>query len=272
MNGFRGSVSELKEDYTHGSSWYFERIAQILLDIDKNDLNSFVKSLGSIRPGMGSIANIEDILARSKFLTKEDVRRMGSKLLDYKKRSEAYLKSEIRKIKIRKAITISYSSAVKVMIEGSGLEELFLLRSRPGSEYRQAEREYGRFCKVTVIPDSAMFEFTKSVDAVLIGFDGLYSNGYLLNKVGTTPLCLSAKELGINTYAIGESYKASDKPFDVTMEKRIVSGGKTLRVSIFDKVPLSLITELVTDLGAFRKPSSAIVEKIHGEFLKGISK
>ncbi|MGC8561978.1 MAG: hypothetical protein ACP5UZ_01975 [Thermoplasmata archaeon] len=173
MEEFQRTISELKRDYIHGSSWYFERIAELLTGINLNDLKLLVKSMDEIRPGMASISNTGLVLKTSKIESDEDLRKTGRLLVEYRKRAVDNLKSEVRKLRIRSAVAISYSSAVKTFIESTGLEELLLLKSSPGNEYKVAEKDYGAICNVTVIPDSASYAFVNSVEAVIIGFDGL---------------------------------------------------------------------------------------------------
>ena len=270
MEDVQKTISQLRGDYIHGSSWYFEKIANLISGITKGDLKYLVDSIHSIRPGMASISNIELVLKTTSIHSDEDLRRIGRLLLDYKNMAKERLISEVRKVKIRRAISISYSSAVRTFIEGTGLEELVLLESRPGHEYKAAKQDYGEICNVTVIPDSAAYAFANSVEAAVLGFDGLYSNGYLVNKVGSVPLCLSAKEAGIGVYAIGESFKAS-KGYVGSMKERETKGKIPSKIQTFERVPLSFIDKLITDTGTFRRPRKETVGLIQAVFIDGFS-
>jgi translation initiation factor eIF-2B subunit delta len=263
-------VSQLRRDYVHGSSWYFEKIANLIAGITKGDLKLLVDSIGSIRPGMASISNIELVLRTTRIDSDDDLRGIGKSMLDYKNRATERLISEVRKVKIKSAMSISYSSAIRAFIEGTELEELVLLESRPGNEYKVAKKDYGTICNVTVIPDSAAYAYANSVDAVVMGFDGLYSNGYLVNKIGSVPLCLSAREAGIGVYAVGESFKASRDPVGRLKEGKIGRKAPS-KIPIFDQVRLSLIDRLITDTGTFSRPNREVVRSIHEFFVEGVS-
>ena len=263
-------ISQLRADYIHGSSWYVEKIANRIAGITKGDLKFLVDSIHSVRPGMASISNIELVLKTTRIDSDDDLRKIGKSLLDYRNRAKERLMSEARKVKIKRAISISYSSAVRTFIEGTRLEELVLLESRPGYEYKAAKQDYGAICNVTVIPDSAAYAYANSVDAVVIGFDGLYSNGYLVNKIGSVPLCLSAKEAGIGVYAIGESFKASKDSVGSVKERKI-GGEISSKIPTFERVPLSFVDKLITDTGTFRRPRKETVGLIQAVFVDEFS-
>ena len=270
MEDVQKIISQLRRDYIHGSSWYSEKVANLIAGITKRDLKFLVDSLHFIRPGMASISNIELVLRTTRIHSDDDLRKIGKSLLDYKNRATERLMSEVRKVKIKSALSISYSSAVRTFIEGTGLEELVLLESRPGHEYKVAKQDYGEICNVTVIPDSAAYAYANSVDAAVIGFDGLYSNGYLANKIGSVPLCLSAKECGIGVYAIGESFKSS-KDSVGSMKESKIGGDISYKVPTFERVPLSFIDKLITDTGTFRRPRKETVGLIQAVFVDEFS-
>ena len=270
MNGIKDSIREMKKDYTHGSSWYYERISQLLVNVDQEGLTILLRSLGSIRPGMGSIANIEEVVKREKVANVYSARPLGQKLSDYSERCKIELNRNLEKLNGKKIMTISYSSAIRRLIERSPPDKLVLLDSKPGKESRTAAKNYGKFCKVMVVPDSSMYSYMNSVDLVVTGFDGLYANGFLTNKVGTYPLYLSAREAGIEVLAIGESFKSTINQKVEISERNVRFFGRRYTVPLLESVPLKYVDRLVTDQGQFIRPDFKTVELLHDAFLQGV--
>ncbi len=271
MENIRREVSRLRRDYVHGSSWYFEYVAKLLAKASYDEVGYLYNYLQDIRPGMGSLSNIREAMEGRGVETKEDANQLGLDLLKYLEDAESRMRVEAAKVRIRTALSISHSGAVKLLVEEGGIEKIFLLRSSPGKEYRRAVAEYSKYCDVTVIPDAAMYSLTKDVDAVVTGVDGLYSSGFFTNKLGTAPLCLSARERGVRVIVAGESFKAADIEPHVSWTK--VYLGKSLhKVPLFDLVPISFIDELITDRGTFKNQQKGVLGKLHSYFLSTITK
>ena len=117
--------------------------------------------------------------------------------------------------------------------------------------------------KVAVIPDCAIAQVMAKgeVDAVLVGADRSAQNGDIINKVGTYPLALMAREFGIPFYALvqepgplatGEEVRIEERPVAelLTFQGRslIPDGQERIqgRYPAFDLTPASLISCLVS--------------------------
>ncbi|MEM1613544.1 MAG: hypothetical protein QXP25_01380 [Thermoplasmatales archaeon] len=255
-------MRELERDYVHGSSWYFSRISEILKSVD--DFEEFTLWLEKLRPGMAPLSLVSEILKEFHPRGKEDLEYLSSVLLD-----------EINEAKIRigknaprnlgNVITVSYSSAVLSLISNANVDRVYLLRSNPGTEYRDAAREYGKFSDVVVIPDSSCAYFAGKADYVLTGFDGIYRNGFISNKIGTRPLLISAAEEGKDVIAAGESYKAQlENPSDMAMKKIRKTDG-SLKIPLLELIPLKYITKIISDIGTL-EPSEISVQKMYSSF------
>jgi len=261
-------LSEMRRDLVHGSGWYFEKISELLSGIREEELPALRRSLPSIRPGMASISNIYELLKTRDDWSTDEARDLGRKLSEFKALSFERLRRQARGTKIGRAVTISYSKAVELFLMEAGVESVTLIQSKPGNEWKVAQREYGKFAEVTPIPESAMIALMGNVDSVIIGFDGIFASGYLTNKVGTHPLCLAAREVGKKVVAVGESFKSSVKPpGNVFMINTRISGKKVV-IPLFDFVPLNLVGLLVTDIGTFVSPKVRDVVALHEEFIK----
>jgi methylthioribose-1-phosphate isomerase len=115
---------------------------------------------------------------------------------------------------------------------------------------------------VSVIPDCAAAQVMNrgSVNAIVVGADRCAQNGDVINKIGTYPLALMAKEFGIPFYALVQDPGGLVRGQDLTIEERpatelltfqgeplLVEGGDRLagRYPGFDVTPAALITRLV---------------------------
>ncbi len=115
---------------------------------------------------------------------------------------------------------------------------------------------------VSVVPDCAAAQVMDrgEVNAVVVGSDRCAQNGDVINKVGTYPLALMAKEYGIPFYALVQDPGGLVQGEDVSIEERsakellvfqgeplLAEGGDKLagRYPAFDVTPAALITRLI---------------------------
>ncbi|MBI2985239.1 MAG: hypothetical protein HYY45_00585 [Deltaproteobacteria bacterium] len=113
--------------------------------------------------------------------------------------------------------------------------------------------------RVALIPDCAIAQVMAKgeVNAVLVGADRCAQNGDVINKVGTYPLALMAKEYNVPFHALVQEPGLLAKGEDVLIEERPVSElfafqsrarapeGLKGRYPAFDLTPSSLITTLI---------------------------
>ncbi len=126
--------------------------------------------------------------------------------------------------------------------------------------------------EVTVIPDCAIAQVMakREVDAVLVGADRSAQNGDIINKVGTYPIAMMAKEFDIPFYVLVQQPGPLAKGEDVRIEERPVAelltfhsrsltpGGQNKiqgRYPAFDLTPASLISSLVSFDGTYTPES-----------------
>jgi methylthioribose-1-phosphate isomerase len=115
---------------------------------------------------------------------------------------------------------------------------------------------------VSLIPDCAIAQVMArgDVNAVIVGSDRCAQNGDIINKVGTYPLALMAREHGIPFFSLVQDPGPLTRGDEVTIEERpahelltfqeqplIVDGGNKLagRYPAFDVTPSSLISNLI---------------------------
>jgi ribose 1,5-bisphosphate isomerase len=159
--------------------------------------------------------------------------------------------------------------------------EVINTETRPLFQGRITLRELAKNgVKVTHIPDSAVRHFIKNANIVIVGADTITSDGYLVNKVGTSHLALAAWEAGIPFYSAAEFIKfspASLEGGEVVIEFRSASevldiypGGladelRRLGVEVlnpaFDFTPPEFITAFITNLGIIPPQLSVLIIK-----------
>lgn len=125
-----------------------------------------------------------------------------------------------------------------------------------------------------VIVDSAAASIltTGDVDAVVVGADRIAANGDTANKIGTFPLALAARYVGVPFVVVapettvdlatgsGAEIRVEDRgPDEVCMfrDVRSAPAGSSARNPAFDVTPAQLITAIVTE--------SSIIHLSHGE-------
>ncbi|MEM0160735.1 MAG: hypothetical protein QW258_04755 [Thermoplasmata archaeon] len=258
----------MKKDLIHGSSWYFDRTLELLKDTDLDDLAENLKAIKILRP-MGALTNIVEVLQNTK-----DVRELKIKIENLKKyriNAKEDLKKIVSKLEFRSFITISYSSAILSLLEISRPHHVYLMESRPGSEVRKALKEYSKYADIRVVPDSAIWGFIEKSDLVIIGADGIYSGGFVINKIGSRPLISCAKMLNVPIYVVMESYKASDTDPSIITEMDFRYFGHSINVPLFEKVPLSEISYLITESGIFADPKPSDIKHMHDHFIHSVT-
>ena len=270
-------LRELREDKVHGASWYFLKGIELLelalrSGFDANGIRSLLNELRSIRPGMASITTLTYVIEQA--LGKGfDLNIVIGKLRDRYERSYTNLANYLDRFPIMcgsRAITISYSSAVKAALTkwGKCLDMLYIMESRPGDEVMQAIKDYSSFVsRVIPIPDSSVAYFIKDVNYVVTGADGLYSDGYFLNKVGTETLMIVAHRFNVKTIVISETFKASIGGVTDVYSVNVNIGDFAVSVPLFDKVPFDLVDYLITDVGIIKKPTSEVIENLRSHFI-----
>lgn len=107
-------------------------------------------------------------------------------------------------------LTLSYSSTVAMALEGWGPEKGVLvtcLESRPVSEGKQLAGRLARAgMPVTFAVDAAAGTLIRQTELVLLGADSVGDRG-IVNKIGSLPLALSAREAGVPLWALVDHTK-----------------------------------------------------------------
>ncbi len=251
----------MKNDFVHGSSWYYEKAIEYV-EKYAGDVKVALTNLADLRPGMASITNVIEVLSNA--LKTNKLNETLYKLKEFGKIAKERISENT--IEASAVITLSNSSAVRAILEKSKVKKIYLMESFPGEESQTAKSELSKFADVSIIPDSSIYQFVEFSDYAVIGFDGLYAGGYLMNKVGSLPLACISNYLKLPVVAVGESYKATEgfPPPSLKVDY------KGVKIGLFERVPLSLISELITDAGTREKPQRNDVLDIQDYFINSI--
>ena len=140
----------------------------------------------------------------------------------------------------------------------SRIKEVIVTETRPRDQGIITARELLKNkIEVSYIIDSAISNFIGKSDMVVVGADALRKEG-LVNKVGTHPLALVAKENNTPFYVITSSFTIDKRP-KVVMEQRSVSElhaslkGARIFNPAFDITPWKYIRAVVTEKGISKR-------------------
>jgi translation initiation factor 2B subunit (eIF-2B alpha/beta/delta family) len=158
-------------------------------------------------------------------------------------------------------VTCSSSRAVEVTLLAVARDVAVTVccaESRPKREgLEMAARLAGEGLAVEVFSDAGISASVQGSDAVLVGADAVCPD-FFVNKVGTGALCALASALGVPVYALAGREKvlsASDAARLVLVEGspglliESPPAGVVVRNPYFERVPLSLLSLVITDGG-----------------------
>jgi ribose 1,5-bisphosphate isomerase len=112
--------------------------------------------------------------------------------------------------------------------------------------------------------DAAMGYVMKDANKVFVGCDAIFYDGSIINKIGTFPMAIVAKQFGKPFYVVGETIKITEKVDieqrspDEVIDPRKLSGAKIINPA-FDVTPSDFITAIITERG---KVSPEMIRKI----------
>jgi translation initiation factor eIF-2B subunit delta len=157
--------------------------------------------------------------------------------------------------------TISTSESVRALAAAAtrgGREcRAIVAESRPsceGVDFATSLPTWG--VPVTLVVDAALPGLLGRCQLVLVGADSISEDGFV-NKVGTYPLALAAREAGVPLYVASLSDKLlpaairgrTDRVWDPGEVLNDPPPGVTVENRYFERVPLSLVTGIVTERG-----------------------
>ncbi len=160
----------------------------------------------------------------------------------------------------RRIVTFSQSSVVAAVLlaRRHKIQSIVLSTASPSNEGILAARRFARAgIPVTIVADAVLPGLIAKRDYLVIGADGV-TEDTLLNKAGTFPLLLAAREAGAVSFALYERFKEVSGHGPVSAPrnhapKEIFSGTHpniTVRNPYFEAVPRHYVDWLVSGLRA----------------------
>jgi len=174
-------------------------------------------------------------------------------------------------------LTHGYSTSVLLVLrraqeEGKNIK-VIVTETRPEYQGRLMARELVRIgIPTTIIIDSAIHNFMRDVDKVLVGAEAVAANGAIVNKIGTSTIALAAHESRVRVFVAAGIYKFSPEtmlgelieieerdPFLVVPEEELQKIGQvSVRNPAFDVTPPEHIDLIITERGVI-PPQGAII-------------
>lgn len=272
------AVARIVTDRQHGARWLAHASAETMALACRQppsaralgDVHAIAQRLATARPSMAAVANT---VARiwnagsgepASANMEARFRRMDSEARQLQRYWDAVDQDLIRHaLPVLHGViyTHSRSGTVEAMLKAliaAHTEErrVVVAESRPGGEgVGLAAELISAGWKVTLVADAASGLYIPEVDVVLIGADSVRRDGAVVNKVGSYPLALVAREHKKPFYVICESLKVAPAALPLMLE-RLPSGpihegtaGAPLDTIAFDVTPASLVTHVITERG-----------------------
>ncbi|MDD3448620.1 MAG: translation initiation factor eIF-2B [Gammaproteobacteria bacterium] len=164
--------------------------------------------------------------------------------------------------------TLSLSSTVAAVFEKlreAGVRAI-VAESRPLNEgHRLAAALSAWHIPTTLVTDAALGRYAAGAGAVLVGADALTADGAVVNKTGTYPLALAARDNGIPFYVCCESFKrlppSPEGPELEEMDPAELGAPELPGVRVvnpyFEVTPARLVSAWITEAGVEAGPRAS---------------
>lgn len=265
----RPSVETVAGDTEHGSAYISIRALEVLRDeaglavLSEGDWSALVRlalDLRDARPDMAAVRNrIDRVMHRATTdSSPEAVHESALEGLDVAIRADDEAAQRVgREIGGKRVFTLSRSGTVlSALIDGEPAR-VTVAESRPGGEGRTvAETLSEAGLDVVLTSDANVPAAVESTDVVLVGADTVFSNGDVLNKVGTTAAMLAGRYYDVDRFVVCARDKISPTASngyeaDDTELESLYNGEAAIEVRnpTFERVPRALISAVVTESG-----------------------
>lgn len=219
------------------------------------EFNNTAKRIENTRPTEVVLHNCLEIIKKEKKIETINrlLRRLNQSTKEIAKRGSRLIKNG------DKIMTHCHSGEVCAVIKQAWKEgkkiTVYATETRPNEQGIKTAKELSRKgIHVFLIVDSAIEFFMKDVDIIMVGSDALRKEG-VVNKIGTCPLALVAKQFKKPFYVIGDTLKLDKRKKLVIEERRpeeiYKEHSKTLEEKnpVFDVTPWKYVKRVVTEKG-----------------------
>ncbi len=264
----RALIKAVAIDHTSGAFSLTLRSAEVLKEVHRRygpkgtaapggELEAVCRALISAQPAMASIFNLANMaLLEGNVLAVEAFILRMRENLESLSRNAASIIGERERVLAHSASSAVERAFLRARDEGKSFE-VICTESRPLREgVGLAKRLSRRGIPVKLMADAAAASFISEISRVFVGGDALSPEG-LLNKVGTYPLALAAREAGAPFFVLcgSEKFIPHIRPEAAKAPK---PGRELLSHSLrgvkvvnyyFDLTPLNLITSIIWEEG-----------------------
>ena len=284
-------IGEVGRDREHGASWLARQSAVILAgaslvaedseeqgDYSRrlDQLRTAARQLSKLRPSMAAVANTVAHVCEPlhPLPTQGSVDDLRDRLLRVHQRATQVTRAwstvsgeifaHVRPLLGTSLYTHSRSGTVEYALttlaqeRPRGTTKIIISQSHPGDEGIGLARKLSETgMEVWLVADSACGVFVGDAEAVIVGADTVRSDGSVVNKVGTLPLALAARESGVPVYVLCETMKIAAPSFPLGFEEMDPNellpypvAGVTVRNVYFDLTPSALIGKIISEQGS----------------------
>ena len=287
------SIQAIRDDREHGASWLARAAAGVLLrlteprdDVSDDIWDAVVRmaaqELVAARPSMAAVANTAARIwdagrsAATPTEARTQLRDMAERLATQDEQTQLALRTYAEKMLLGNVYTMSRSGAVEDVLRDLGqrriIGRVIIGASVPGGEGVTMGRALAQSgLDVTLVADTACGLFIGEASCVVLGADSLRADGSLVNKVGSYPLALVAREAGKPVYALCETLKISAPDFPLIIEEKDPAellpdpvAGFRARNPYFDVTPAQLISGYMTEQGVLDRETVARLAETAG--------
>lgn len=255
-------LSKILDDNISGSN----QILSNLIDYCKKhstDLEQLKIVCENAKDRLSHFAVVEKFVSQlEKIISKSEVSDVYKFLSNYENKKIESIQSIYQKNKVlldtfESFVTISFSKTlleiIKIKNEVNPNLKIFVLESRPVLEGRELVKKLIKLkIDTTLLVDSLMNYAVKNSQAVVIGADTILKNRNVINKIGSYPLALCAREEGKPFYVVAERSKFVNRNKFTTNfypKEEVWRSNSDVKIinQYFEEIPSRLITKIITD-------------------------
>ena len=279
------AIQAIRDDREHGASWLARAAARTLQQAGepRDDvplatwdtvMRLTAQALTASRPSMAAVANTAARIwsagqTDSPVERQQAMLAVAGRLATQDTQAQQALLTHAEKVLAGDVYTMSRSGTVERILRDLGrrhiIRRVIVAESRPGGEGVALARALAQDgLPVTRVADAACGVFINEATCVALGADSVRADGSLVNKVGSYPLALMAREAGKPVYVLCETLKVAAPEFRLVLEEKDpvealpdMSAGLSARNPYFDVTPASLISAYITENGVLSRAEIA---------------